>query len=57
MANYAVVDFLTAMADLETVMAAMEVQIETVDNTKTIRMMSIHSIGSGMFQGVILYDT
>ncbi len=57
MANYAVVDFLTALGDLETVMAAMEVHIETVDNTKTIRMMSIHAVASGTFQGVIIYDT
>lgn len=57
MANYAATDFLTKVGDLETVMAAMEVEIETVDNAKAIFMMSVHSVGSGVFQGVILYAT
>lgn len=55
MANYAATDFLTPVGDLETVMAAMEVAIETVDNAKTIFMMSVHNVGSGVFQGVILH--
>ena len=56
MANYAVNDFVTSVGTLEAVAAAMETQIETIDNTKTIRLFDVQALASGMFQGVIVTD-
>lgn len=55
MANYAVTSY-TIVGDYDTVVAALEVKIETVDNAKTIRHWSINSRGNE-YVGVLVYDT
>ena len=42
--------------DYDTVLAALETQLETVNNGKTIRMVDIVGRGNE-FVGVLLYDT
>ena len=57
MANYLVTRFQTAIAPLATVLAALETQIETVDNTKTIREFGVYQIAADTFVGALIYDT
>lgn len=54
MANYAVNDFLTDVGTLRVVVAAMETQLETIDNTFTIQLFEVYNMGGGAFQGVIV---
>ena len=57
MANYAVTTWKSVISDLTTVLAAMDTQIETVVNTKTIRLFEVYHVGGGVYQGVMVYDT
>ena len=57
MVNYAVEDFVTATGSLETVAAALETQLETIDNTKTIRLLEVQKVGNETFKGIIIWDT
>lgn len=56
MANYAVNDWVSSITDLAVVLAEMETQIETIDDSKTIRLIGIHPVGSSICQGYIIYD-
>ena len=56
MANYSVTKFVTT-GTAEAVVAALETQIETVDNGKTIRVFDIYHRGGNDFVGVLVYDT
>tara|TARA_Y100000310_G_C20350556_1_gene654139 strand:- start:434 stop:607 length:174 start_codon:yes stop_codon:yes gene_type:complete len=57
MANYTVTDFLTVEDSVIAVMAAFEVQLETLDSTTNpIRYIDIEPLPNGKFQGVIMYD-
>lgn len=55
MTNYTVTTY-TIKGDYDTVAAALETKIETVDNGKTIRYWSIIPRGSE-FVGILQYDT
>ena len=57
MVNFTVTRFQTAIAPLATVLAALETQIETVDNTKTIREFGVYQIAADTFVGALIYDT
>ncbi len=59
MANYAVDDFSTALGTHAEVLALLETQLETVDDTKTIRMIGINPTSRDRDQcvGFIIYDT
>lgn len=59
MANYAVEDFVTDLGTHAEVLAALEVQLELVDNTKTIRAIGVNPTGRDRDQcvGFIIYDT
>ena len=57
MANYAVVDYLTPTGTLVEVIAAMETKIETIDNTKTLRLVDVKQLSGDNFVGVLIYDT
>ena len=46
MANYAVNDFTEQAEDLEACLALLETKLETIDNTKTIRLLEIHKVGN-----------
>tara|TARA_Y100000310_G_C20127355_1_gene554241 strand:+ start:18 stop:191 length:174 start_codon:yes stop_codon:yes gene_type:complete len=56
MAAYAVTDFLTSADSVTAVMAALEVQIDTIDNTKTLRYVDIIPQPDNTWIGVIIYD-
>tara|TARA_R100001163_G_scaffold1646_4_gene2634 strand:- start:6598 stop:6771 length:174 start_codon:yes stop_codon:yes gene_type:complete len=56
MANYAVTDFVTPIGSLVEVVAAMETQIETIDDSKTLRVCDIKQISGDTFVGVIIHD-
>jgi len=54
MAAYALTDY-SVKGDYDTVLAALETQLETVDDGKTIRYVDIIKRGNE-FVGVLLYD-
>jgi len=56
MVNYAVTDWSSSVGSVSDVLAEMEVQIETIDDTKTIRGIGIVPVGSSMAQGWLIYD-
>ena len=56
MANYAVTDYQTKVGDMPTVLGLMETKIETIDDSKTIRLMGIMPLSGGYCQGYIIYD-
>ena len=53
MANYALTKW-SQVGDYDSVLAAMETQLETVDNTKTIYLVSIVPRGND-YVGLLLY--
>lgn len=59
MPNYAVETFTTALGTHAEVMALMETELETVDDTKTIRAIRINPTARDRDQcvGYIIYDT
>ena len=56
MANYAVSDWESGVGELADVLAALEVQLETVDNNKAIRHIEVHHVGGSMFVASLVYD-
>ena len=46
MANYAVDDHTETADNLGACLALLETKLETIDNTKTIRHLSIHQVGA-----------
>lgn len=56
MANFALTDWVSSKGQLETVMAAMEVQLETVDTTKTVVVANIYQLSDNQFQAALLYE-
>jgi len=46
MANYAVDDHTETADNLGACLALLETKLETIDNTKTIRHLSIHKVGA-----------
>jgi hypothetical protein len=54
MVNYALTKFSTSVGDHDTVLAELETQLETVDNTKRIYLCEILKRGND-FVGVLLY--
>jgi hypothetical protein len=54
MANYAVNDFVTPVGNLESVMAALETQIETIDTGKAIQLLQVLQMSDGAFQGALI---
>ncbi|MHC4310886.1 MAG: hypothetical protein ACYSW3_00260 [Planctomycetota bacterium] len=59
MPNYAVEDFSTSLGTHAEVLAEMETELETVDDTKTIRMIGISPLSRDRDRcvGFIIYDT
>ena len=57
MVNYLVTRFQTAIGPLAAVLLALETQIETVDNGKTIREFGVYQIAADTFVGALVYDT
>jgi hypothetical protein len=55
MANYAVTDWTYGPAPLATVLAAMETYLETVDDTKTIRLMNVFHHGGDKYTAAIIH--
>ena len=55
MAAYAVNDWVSSVGPLITVMAELETQLETIDNTKTIRAIGVIPVGSNA-QAYLLTD-
>jgi len=55
MVNYAVEKY-TVTGDYDYVIAALETKLETIDITKTIRLLSVVKRGNG-FAAFLIYDT
>ena len=47
MANYSVTDWVSAADDLDTVAAAIETKLETIDTSKTIRLLEVKALPGG----------
>lgn len=56
MANYNVTSATLGPDSLSNVTSMMEVKISTIDNTKTIRSVSIEKLYGDKFVGYIIYD-
>ena len=57
MANYAVNDWTTGPDPLATVLASVETKLETIDNTKTIRLLNVLHEGAGdSYVAFMIYD-
>tara|TARA_A100001201_G_scaffold76638_1_gene69100 strand:+ start:910 stop:1080 length:171 start_codon:yes stop_codon:yes gene_type:complete len=46
MADYAVNDFTETAEDLEACLALVEAKLESIDDSKTIRLLEIHKVGN-----------
>ena len=57
MANYAVTTYQTKIGSLADVIAAMETNLETIVNTKTIRAYELVHVGGDAFVGLVVYYT
>jgi hypothetical protein len=56
MANYAVTDYVSAVGTLAAVMALVETYLETLADTKTIRMEGVIKHGNSTFQAYLIHD-
>jgi tRNA A37 methylthiotransferase MiaB len=56
MANYAVNDWASDIGSMETVLAELETKLETIDATKTIRLITVQPVGNSNFQSGLIYD-
>lgn len=56
MANYAVTDYTVKKGTTEDVVAALETKLETITNTKTIRLMMIIGQPDRQYMGILIYD-
>jgi len=56
MTNYSVTDWVSVVGSLSTVADAVETKLETIDNSKTIRLLEIKSIANQTFQAIMVYD-
>ena len=57
MVNYSVTEWVSTVGPLRTVSTLIEQKLETIDNSKTIRLIQVIPIGSDNAQGIIVYDT
>tara|TARA_R110002167_G_scaffold629_1_gene2753 strand:+ start:1467 stop:1640 length:174 start_codon:yes stop_codon:yes gene_type:complete len=55
MANFAVVDYQTAVGSLIEVLAAMETKLETIDDAKALHLVDVKELSGGSYVGIILY--
>ena len=56
MANYAVADYTEDAADLAAILTKLETKIETIDNTKTIRLMEVYQVGASVWSYALVVD-
>jgi len=57
MANYAVDDYEFGPDSLANVLAAIEAKLETIDNTKTIRLLEVYHVYGDKFRGALIVDS
>ena len=56
MANYAVDDHTEDAATLAAVLALLETKLETIVNTKTIRLMEVTQVGASLWSYALVVD-
>jgi len=56
MANYAVDDHTEEAATLAAVLAKLETKLETIVNTKNIRLMTVQQIGASVWSYALVVD-
>ena len=56
MAAYAVTDYVSSEGTVAAVAADLETKMETIDDTKTIRLTKIFKLPNKLFVGIIMYD-
>lgn len=57
MTNYAVTDWSEEYDTLSDALAGLETKLETIDNTKTLRLIGITPVGGGKYyEAYLIYD-
>jgi len=56
MANYAVDDYTEDAATLAAVLALLETKLETIVNTKTIRLIEVTQVGASLWSYALVVD-
>lgn len=56
MANYSVHNYSDEAADLAAILAKLETKLETIENTKTIRLIEVHQVGAAKWQYALVAD-
>ena len=56
MANYEVDDHTEDAATLAAVLAKLETKLETIDNTKTIRLIEVTQVGASVWSYALVVD-
>ena len=56
MADYAVVNHTEDAANLAAVLVLLETKIETIDSTKTIRMVDVYQQGASLWSYALIVD-
>lgn len=57
MVNFVITKWISVAGTIEAVTALMEVQLETVDNGKTIIVANIYQLSDNRYQAVLVYTT
>lgn len=57
MVNFVITKWISVAGTIEKVTALMEVQLETVDNGKTIIVANIYQLSDNRYQAVLVYTT
>lgn len=57
MANYSVTKYTIVKGTIEDVITELETKIETVDDSKTIRLLQVLGTPDRQYMGIIIYDT
>ena len=56
MALYAVTDYVSTEGTITAVLAALETKLETIVDSKTVRLIKTFELPNKQFVGVLLYD-
>ena len=56
MANYSVHNYSDEAPALAAILAKLETKLETIENTKTIRLIEVHQVGGAKWQYALVAD-
>ena len=56
MANYSVHNYSDEAPDLAAIFAKLETKLETIENTKTIRLIEVYPVGASLWSYALVVD-